>query len=72
MKQFKNSLTQIHCIETVEGFWRVYKHIPEIDALAAGVTYHLMRDGREPMWEDVANRNGGTWRFRILKKDSVS
>lgn len=69
-EQFKDSLTLIHCISSAEGFWRVFKNIPAIEDLAPGVTYHLMRDGREPMWEDKANCNGGTWRFRVKKQDS--
>uniref|UniRef100_A0A2P2I5W9 Eukaryotic translation initiation factor 4E type 3-like n=1 Tax=Hirondellea gigas TaxID=1518452 RepID=A0A2P2I5W9_9CRUS len=70
-EQFKDGLTKIQLISTVEGFWRVYKHIPKVEQLASGVTYHVMRGERQPMWEDEGNCNGGTWRFRVPKKDSA-
>lgn len=31
-----------------------------------------MRDERYPLWEEEANQNGGTWRFKCHKIDTVS
>ena len=71
-EEFKNSLVKISEVATVEDFWRVYHHIPTVDALAAGASYHLMQASRQPLWEDEANCHGGTWRFRVAKQHSVS
>jgi hypothetical protein len=34
--------------------------------------YHLMRDEREPLWEDPALSNGGVWRIKCPKRETVS
>jgi hypothetical protein len=33
--------------------------------------YHLMREERQPLWEDPMICNGGTWRLKCMKKDTV-
>jgi hypothetical protein len=37
------------------------------DDLHHNVEYHLFVDGVKPMWEDVWNKNGVRWIFRIKK-----
>lgn len=34
-------------------------------------SYHFMRDDRLPMWEEAVNQNGGTWRLKCYKNDTV-
>lgn len=31
-----------------------------------------MRDERYPLWEEPVNQNGGTWRLKCHKSDTVS
>jgi len=68
--EFKGSLKKIASIQTIEQFWGVFEEIPQVEELSAGVTYHLMRGEIEPMWEHPGNSRGGTWRFKMNKKDS--
>ena len=58
----------IHCLLSRS----VYNHIPEICELPLRSYYHLMREERQPLWEDPEICNGGTWRLKCMKKDTVS
>lgn len=66
--QYEASLKQIYTVSTVQGFWAVLHHIPDVCELGQRHTYHLMRGRRRPLWEDPENRRGGTWRLRCHKK----
>jgi hypothetical protein len=70
--EYQASLKQIYKVSTVQGFWAVLNHIPVASDLPERCSYHLMRGERQPLWEDPENTNGGTWRFKCLKNNSVS
>ena len=59
-------------MNTVQGFWSVYNHIPDVTQLPNRSYYHLMREERQPLWEDPHMSNGGTWRIKCRKHDTVS
>ena len=59
-------------MSTVQGFWSVYHHIPDVWELRLRTYYHLMREEREPLWEDPALSHGGVWRIKCPKKETVS
>ena len=56
---------------TVQGFWSVFNHIPCLTELPNGSYYHLMREERPALWEDPHLCNGGTWRMKCKKADTV-
>ena len=58
-------------MSTVQGFWSVYNHIPDVTQLPCRSYYHLMREERQPLWEDPHICNGGTWRIKCRKHDTV-
>ncbi|XP_043289346.1 eukaryotic translation initiation factor 4E type 3-like isoform X2 [Venturia canescens] len=69
-EEYKAKLKKIYTVKTVQGFWAVYNNIPKPDELKITYSYHLMRDGRLPMWEEAVNQNGGTWRLKCYKHDT--
>ncbi|OWF37759.1 eukaryotic translation initiation factor 4E type 3-like [Mizuhopecten yessoensis] len=68
--QYEATLRKLYTVNTVQGFWAVYNNIPGVDMLNVRYTYHLMRDERRPIWEDVNNCHGGNWRLKCNKVDS--
>ena len=69
--EYEASLKKIYTFSTAEGFWSVYHNIPSVAEIQMRYSYHLMREERRPLWEEPYNRNGGTWKIKCSKQDTV-
>ena len=60
-KDYDERLKEIGSFSTVEGFWAYYNHLKPVFAIPFGCNVSLFKKGIRPMWEDVANKQGGQW-----------
>ena len=63
-----NSYQKVFSFNTVETFWSLHK-ILKNEMLSSGM-FFIMKNQIYPTWEDINNKNGGCWSFKILKKDA--
>lgn len=66
--QWKDNLRLVTSFNTVEDFWAIYNHIQLSSKLPTGCDYMLFKEGIEPTWEDLQNREGGRWLLTTDKK----
>ena len=52
-------------ISTIQDFWEIYKFLDNI--IIENSMLFLMREGINPLWEDIPNMNGGSWSFKVTK-----
>jgi hypothetical protein len=60
------SYNQICTLNTLEDVIAVLNIIP--DSLLTSCMLFIMREGITPMWEDVKNKDGGCFKYRIINK----
>ncbi len=58
-----NSYKTIHTVSNVDELINLYNNIP-IEIIKNCMLF-LMKDDIKPMWEDINNKNGGSFSFRI-------
>jgi translation initiation factor 4E len=58
-----NSYKTIHTFKTADELINLYNKIP--DEIVKNCMLFLMKNDIKPMWEDVNNKNGGSFSFRI-------
>jgi len=62
-KSYKNIFT----MTTVEEAITITETLPEI--LVKNCMLFIMREGIKPIWEDVKNRNGGCFSYKVINKN---
>lgn len=60
------SYKQLYNLNTLEDVVAILNVIPDI--LLTSCMFFFMREGVTPMWEDVKNRDGGCFKYRIINK----
>ena len=65
-----NSFQKISRIDNLLDFWKLYNSLTNIH-LQYGM-FFLMRNDILPMWEEERNKDGGSWSFKIMKKETIS
>jgi len=68
-KEYSDAMHLVGTFDSIQGFWCWHNNIP-IDLIPGGSSFHLMKSGIRPVWEDTANEDGGTLSFRV-NKDSL-
>jgi len=72
LSEYEASMKNLGSFSTVQEFWKYYNNITSASKLPPKTSYHLMKAGTKPLWEDEANMNGGSFSFRIHKELSDS
>ncbi|XP_017136416.1 eukaryotic translation initiation factor 4E1 [Drosophila miranda] len=70
-KHWKDMLTEVAKIDSVETFWSLYYTIRPPSELKVGCDYSMFKLGIKPMWEDDANSKGGRWLISVNKNSKA-
>ncbi|RKP39850.1 translation initiation factor eIF 4e-like domain-containing protein, partial [Dimargaris cristalligena] len=62
---YEQFLKTVCLVDTVQGFWGAVNNMKGPDKLEVRQSYHFMKEGIKPTWEDPRNQNGGSYVFRI-------
>jgi len=68
--EYAASMLEVAIFDDVQSYWRWTNNLPEAGKLEATCSYHLMKKGIRPLWEDKSNVNGGSFSFRISSADT--
>ncbi|XP_071520055.1 eukaryotic translation initiation factor 4E type 2-like isoform X2 [Panulirus ornatus] len=66
-QNYDQNLRLLGRFASVEQFWGYYSRLVRPVDLTSHSDIHIFKDGIKPMWEDVANKNGGKWIVRLRK-----
>lgn len=66
-QQYENALKNIGTFSSVPDFWRWFNNLPEPEKLGPRSSFHLMKKGVKPLWEDKENSSGGHLSIKIRK-----
>jgi len=70
VEDYEKNLQELFSFSTIEGFWTCFNNLPSPDKLKPKSSYHMMKIGIRPIWEDPNNANGGFWVMRVRKEDT--
>lgn len=69
--EYEASLHRLCTFNTVQDFWKCFNNLPSVEKLRSKSSFHLMKEGISPLWEDPKNADGGFWTVRIKKEDTA-
>jgi len=70
VEEYEASLQKLCTFTTIQDFWKNFNNLPSIDKLKVKSSFHLMKAGIRPIWEDPENANGGFWAMRVRREDT--
>jgi len=70
-EQYAGAMRKIATVNNVQDFWGIFNNLPGLDTIPNKSSYHLMKNGSLPLWEDQANINGGNFSFKIKRNDAT-
>jgi len=68
--EYAEAIKQVFVVNGVQDFWKWYNNLPTASDLDPSCTYHLMKHGIRPLWEDPGNVRGGNMTAKISCKDA--
>eukprot|EP01087_Luapelamoeba_hula_P019059 TRINITY_DN625_c0_g1_i3.p1 TRINITY_DN625_c0_g1~~TRINITY_DN625_c0_g1_i3.p1 ORF type:complete len:213 (-),score=44.26 TRINITY_DN625_c0_g1_i3:243-881(-) len=68
--EYEASLHKLCTFHTVQQFWQCFNNLPAVGQLRPKSSFHVMKEGISPLWEDPKNANGGFWAVRVRKDDT--
>eukprot|EP01119_Soliformovum_irregulare_P008918 TRINITY_DN22014_c1_g1_i1.p1 TRINITY_DN22014_c1_g1~~TRINITY_DN22014_c1_g1_i1.p1 ORF type:complete len:224 (-),score=40.89 TRINITY_DN22014_c1_g1_i1:40-711(-) len=70
VQEYESSFRPLGLFSTVQAFWKYYNNIPAVESLGPRKSYHLMKKGIKPLWEDESNVLGGSFTFKVSLEDT--
>eukprot|EP00013_Stygamoeba_regulata_P018465 CAMPEP_0177668554 /NCGR_PEP_ID=MMETSP0447-20121125/22847_1 /TAXON_ID=0 /ORGANISM="Stygamoeba regulata, Strain BSH-02190019" /LENGTH=184 /DNA_ID=CAMNT_0019175117 /DNA_START=306 /DNA_END=860 /DNA_ORIENTATION=+ len=70
VEEYDKALSRLCTFDTAQEFWSYYNHLPAVSDLPPRASYHLMKSGVKPLWEDKANEKGGNWSIKVRSCDT--
>jgi hypothetical protein len=67
--QYQDALLSLGDFSTIQGFWSYYNHLPNASDIQVSCSYHMMKSGILPLWEDSHNIDGGHLAFKVSQDD---
>jgi translation initiation factor 4E len=71
-EEYADAITDICTVDSIQSYWAWFNNLPTAGELDASCTYHLMKSGIRPLWEDKANEDGGSMTFKIPLQEANS
>jgi len=70
MEEYEASLQKLCTFSSIQDFWKNFNYLPPIEKLKMKSSFHMMKSGIRPIWEDPENANGGFWAMRVRREDT--
>jgi len=69
VEEYEAALVKITTFDCIQDFWKWHNNLPAVGLIQTSSSFHLMKSGIRPLWEDKSNANGGNLSFKLPKED---